>query len=147
MIVNTCSGVISLARELENESAKFYQDLAERLTKNKDLFLSFAKENDEYITLIERAYYGVITDALEGCFAFQINPEIYSLRTDLTDRSGDSEALAKAMEIEEKIVKFYSDAAEQSKSLMADVPRAFRMVAKKRNLRKEKLLSLIAVNG
>jgi hypothetical protein len=44
------------------------------------------------------------------------------------------------------MVHFYSDAAEQSKSLMADVPRAFKMVAKKRNLRKEKLYSQMAVN-
>jgi hypothetical protein len=47
------------------------------------------------------------------------------------------------MEIEEKIIKFYSDAAEQSKSLMADVPRAFRMVAKKRGRRQSTLQSLI----
>jgi rubrerythrin len=143
MIINTCSGAMSFAKELENESAKFYQDLSQRFTKNKDLFLSFAKENEEYITLIERAYYGVITDALEGCFAFNINPEDYALKTELREKASYSEALARAMEIEEKIIKFYSDAAEQSKSLMADVPRAFRMVAKKRGRRQSTLQSLI----
>ena len=143
MIINTCSGAMSFAKELENESAKFYQDLSQRFTKNKDLFLSFAKENEEYITLIERAYYGVITDALDGCFAFNINPEDYALKTELREKASYSEALARAMEIEEKIIKFYSDAAEQSKSLMADVPRAFRMVAKKRGRRQSTLQSLI----
>jgi rubrerythrin len=145
MTINTCSGAMSFAKELENESAKFYEDLAQRFTKEKDLFLSFAKENGEYITQIERAYYGVISDAIEGCFAFNIDPEKYSIKTELSEQTDLPDVIKRALEIEEKMVHFYSDAAEQSKSLMADVPRAFRMVAKKRNLRKEKLSSLMGV--
>jgi len=45
--------------------------------------------------------------------------------------------------MEEKIVRFYSDAAQQSRSLMADVPRAFAMVAKKRDNRSSILKSLL----
>ncbi len=135
MIVNTCSGAMSFAKELENESAKFYQNLSQKFVKDRDLFLSFAEENEGYVTQIERAYYGVITDAIEGCFAFNINTEDYVFRTELAEKAASSEALARAMEIEEKIIKFYTDAAEQSKSLMADVPRAFRLVAKKRTNR------------
>ena len=118
--------------------------LSERFTKNKDLFLSFAKENGEYITQIERAYYGVISDALEGCFAFNINPQEYGLKTDLAEKASYAEALVKAIEMEEKIIKFYLDAAEQSNSLMADVPRAFKMVAKKRGNRLSSLKSLLS---
>jgi rubrerythrin len=145
MTINTCSGAMSFAKELENQSARFYEDLAQRYAKEKDLFLSFAKENGEYITQIERAYYGVISDAIEGCFAFNIEPEKYSIKTELSEQAGLPDVVKRALEIEEKMVTFYSDAAEQSKSLMADVPRAFRMVAKKRNLRKEKLSSLMGV--
>jgi rubrerythrin len=143
MIINTCSGAMSLAKELENESAKFYQNLSERFTKDKDLFLSFVKENGEYITQVERAYYGVITDAIEGCFAFNLNPEEYALKTNLGENESYSDLVKRAIEIEEKILKFYSDAAEQSKSLMADVPRAFKMVVKKRNHRPSTLKSLL----
>jgi rubrerythrin len=143
MIINTCSGAMSFARELENESAKFYQNLSQRFGKDKDLFLSFVKENGEYITQIERAYYGVITDAIEGCFAFNINPEEYTYKTEIPENISYSEALERAIEIEEKIIKFYSDAAEQSKSLMADVPRAFKIVAKKRESRRSMLKSLL----
>ena len=143
MIINTCSGAMSFAKELENESAKFYQNLSERFTKDKDVFLSFAKENGEYITQIERAYYGVISDALEGCFAFNINPEEYVIKTELAEKASYAEALGRALEIEEKIIKFYSDAAEQSKSLMADVPRAFKIVAKKRSNRQSTLKALL----
>lgn len=71
MGISTCSGAISLSKELENESTKFYQELTQRYEKDKDLLLSFVKENGKYVTQIERAYYGVITDAIEGCFAFE----------------------------------------------------------------------------
>jgi rubrerythrin len=143
MVLNTCSQVMSLAKELEGKSANFYKDLAKRFSKDKDLFLSFADENEGYVTHIERAYYGVITDAFEGCFAFNINPEEYALKTDLTEKAIYSEALGRAIEIEEKIIKFYLDAAEQSKLLMADVPRAFKLVAKKRVNRQLTLKSLL----
>jgi len=143
MIINTCSEAMSLARELENESAKFYQQLSEKHPKEKDVFLSYVRENGEYITQIERAYYGVITDAFEGCFAFNINPEGYSLKIDWAGTASYPEALGRAIEIEEKVIKFYLDAAEQSKSLMADLPRAFKMVAKKRGNRLSALKTLI----
>ena len=39
------------------------------------------------------------------------------------------------IEIEERILDFYHFAADQSMSLMADIPRNFKMVAKKRKNR------------
>jgi len=143
MEIATCSGAISLSKELENESAKFYQELSKRFEKDKDLFLAFSKENSKYVTQIERTYFGVITDAIEGCFAFHINPEEYAIKTELAEKASHSEALAQAIEIEEKIIKFYSDAAEQSKFLMADVPRIFKMVAQKRSNRYATLKTLL----
>ena len=142
MKLHTASEVISLAKSLENESVKFYQDLSQRYAKDVDVFLSFAKENGKNVVQIERAYYGVITDAIEGCFAFNINPDDYAFKTELAEGASYSDALDRAVEMEEKIVKFYSDAAEQSESLMADVPRAFMMVARKRGNRVAKLRSL-----
>jgi rubrerythrin len=142
-VINTCSQAISLAKELEEQSAKFYENFSKKSTEAGDLFLSFAKENGKFVTQVQRAYYGVITDAFEGCFAFDMNPEVYVLDTDLKDETGHDRALAKALTIEEKIIDFYTTAAEQSKSLMADVPRAFTLVAKKRNKRLATLKSLI----
>ena len=142
MTINTCSLAISFAKELENKSAEFYRKLAERANKDKDVFLSFAEKNREFIKQIERAYYGVISDALEGCFAFDMNQEEYALETELAENATYAEALNRALEIEAKIIKFYSDAAEQSKSLMADVPVAFKLVAKKRSNRQSALKSL-----
>ena len=143
MGISTCSGAISLSRELENESAKFYQEMSKRFEKDKDLFLGFAKENVKYTTQIERAYYGVITDALEGCFAFDLDAEDYSIPTTPSKDASYSNALKEAMAMEEGILKFYHTAAEQSKHLMADVPRSFTLVAKKRSERIPKLKELL----
>ena len=143
MRLNTCSGAISLAKELENESAKFHESLSQRYAQDADLFLSFANENKKNITQVERAYYGVITDAIEGCFAFDLNPDEYQFATELPGRVSYFDAVKKALEIEEKIIKFYSDAATQSEGLMADVTRAFKLVVKKRDDRKPKLESLL----
>ena len=143
MKLHTASEVISFARELENKSARFYQDLSERCARDKELFLSFAKENGKNVTQIERTYYGVITDAIEGCFAFDVETDEYKFKTELVANASYSDALEEAVEMEQKVIKFYSDAAEQSQSLMADVPRAFKMVVKKREQRVPKLESLL----
>ena len=139
MEINTASAVISFARKLEEESARFYEELSRRYAKDKDIFLSFAKENGKNIVQVERAYYEVITDALEGCFSFKINPDDYAFKTEVADWVSYSEALERSIEIEEKIIEFYSAAAEQSKSLMADIPRTFMIIARKRSDRKSKL--------
>jgi len=143
MELNTASATISFAKKLEEDSAKFYEDLSRRYVKDVDVLLSFAKENSKNIVQVERVYYGVITDAIEGCFAFNMNPDDYAFKTELAEGTSYSDALAKAVEMEEKIIKFYSDAAEQSKSLMADVPRAFTIIAKKRDNRRAILKSLL----
>ena len=142
MEINTCSAAISFARELEEDSAKFYEDLAQRHTKDAEVLLSFAGENKKNVVQVQRTYYGVISDALEGCFAFNINPDDYTLEIEISEKTSYAEALEKAIEMENRIIKFYSDAAEQSKSLMADIPRAFTIVAKKRSSRIPKLESL-----
>lgn len=144
MKLHTASETISFAKKLENESAKFYENLAQRYTEGKEISLSSAKENRKYIVQVERAYYEVITDAIEGCFSFEgIDTDNYSIESELLEGTSYSDALRMAIALEEKIIKFYLDTAKVSKSLMADVPRAFEKVAKKRNERIPKLKSLL----
>ena len=141
--INTCSEVISLARKLEEGAAAFYRELARRFPEGSELFMAFAKENEHFISLVERAYYGVISDAYEGCFAFDIAPEKFQIQTSLPEGATWEDAMAAAAKIEEKMVAFYKEAASQSKALMADMPRAMQLVAKKRAERLERLESAI----
>ncbi len=141
MNLHTASEVISLARKLETESARFYEDLAREYAGVKEIFQSFAKENTRNIVQIERTYYGVISDAIEGGYAFDMNPDTYTIETTLSHII--TRDLEEAIKLEEKMVRFYSDAATQSKSLLADVPRSFAIIAMKRADRILRLRSLI----
>ena len=147
MKLQTTAEVISFAKKLEEESAGFYENLLQKHDKDEDVFRSFISENGKYVVQFQRAYYSVISDAIEGCFAFAINPDEYSFETELSEKANYSDALARALEMEERIIKFYSDAAEQSKSLMADVPRVFALIAKKRQGRESQLRSLLGRRG
>ncbi len=141
MNLHTASEVISLARKLETDSARFYEHLAEENAEVTDVLRSFVKENAKNVIQVETAYYSVISDAIEGGFAFDMDPEIYA--SDIAVSHKLNKDLGKAVELEEKIMKFYSDAATQSKSLLADVPRNFTLIARKRADRIVQLKTLI----
>lgn len=143
MKLNTASAVIGFAKELEENSIKYYENLIQKFSQDNETFLSFIKKNKKNIVLVQRVYYEVITDALEGCFAFEgLNTDNYSFSIELPKDASYSDVLEKAIKIEEKIQKYYSDSSEVSKSLMADIPRVFERIAKKRDKRKIELESL-----
>jgi hypothetical protein len=142
MKLQTTSEVISLLRELENGSVVFYEALVKVHAQDKEIFFEFVKESKKNITNIERTYFGVITDALEGCFAFDIEPEQYRFPSCVGESETYTAVLSKALDMEKKIIHFYIDAAAQSKSLMADVPRVMERIARARGERQKKLQSL-----
>jgi len=72
MNLRTASETLSFIRELEEKAAKFYEDLAKRFPANESDFLAFAKENRKYNKQIQMAYQSVISDAIEGCYAFDL---------------------------------------------------------------------------
>ena len=86
----------------------------------------------------------MISDAIEGCFAFDIETDKYTLvPADMNSMSYDN-ALDSAIEMEENIIRFYSDAGGQSKSLMTDITRLFNIMAKTKLKRKSTLLALLS---
>ena len=135
MTLRTASETISFVKALEEQSADFYEDLSQRHSADKDLFLAYAKENRKFASQIQRTYCSVISDAIEGCYAFDLNAADYALDLDLSTGAAFAEALDRALRMEERILDFYAAAAEQSMSLMADVPRHFKIVARKRQNR------------
>lgn len=142
MKLHTASEGVTQAKQFESDAAEYYTALAQLFPKDAETLLSFAKENKGYITQIERAYFGVITDAIEGCYAFDIEPDDYSFESALTKDISYADALDRAIQIEDKTQKFYLDAGEQSKGLMADVSRMFSLIARKRKDRILKIESL-----
>lgn len=140
----TSSEVISFAVKLEEDSGNFYDELALRGANDRETWTSFSAQNRKNKTAIQRAYYGVISDALEGCFAFaEIDTDNYPINTELPLELSYAESLRRAIEIEDMITAFYLDAARAAKSLLADVPIAFERTARKRSERQLELKKLL----
>lgn len=143
MQLQTASQVINFAVELEDKSAKFYENLAEKYEEGKEVFLSFVKENKKNKLLVQRVYNEVVSDALETGFSFEdLGVDDYLIEINLAEDVSLPNVLKKALDIEAKIEGFYLNATKKSKSFLADVPRVFEKIGKKRDERKEKLKSL-----
>lgn len=133
MRLNTMAAVMSYVSKIENDSSSFYEKHAGNHPELKETFLFWAKENKKFEKNTKRTYFGVITDTLESNFAFEgLDTDDYDFEMTLPDNADPSEAAKKAREIEEIIKKFYLKAAHLSESLMADIPRLFMKIAKKR---------------
>jgi len=142
MELKTATQVINFAIQLEENSRKLYQMLAEKYAEHKDLFLSLAKGNKKNKTWVQRTYYEVVSDALETGFSFGgLDVDGHLVEENLAEGGSLPDILKKALDTEDKIQEFYQNAALKSKSFLADVPRTFERMTKERDKRKKKLKS------
>lgn len=145
MDLNTASAVVTFAESLEVGSAQFYEAAAGRLGDLGNVFEGFVKENKKNVQAVKRAYYSVISDALETGFSFEsLSTDPYGIDRELDAGAGPAEVLEQAIANENKIQSFYQQAAACSEAFMADVPRAFKRLAKNRDKRKTRLQELLA---
>jgi rubrerythrin len=140
----TTSAIMSFSENLEDKSVAFYEKLAERFEKGKEIFLGFAKESKKNRIHLVRTYQETISDALEASFSFEdlILPD-YDFETAFIESTSFKEVLEMVLEFEESVSGLYTQIAEQAQSLLATIPRAFLRVAKKRKARKEALQPLL----
>jgi len=135
MRLNTMAAVMSFVSRMEDESASYYESCAEKYPDLKDTFLSWSKENRKFEKNVKRTYFGVITDTIESNFAFEgLDTDDYAFETAVPEDAGT--AVKRAGEMEARIRAFYVKAAELSEGLMADIPRLFKQIAKKRENRR-----------
>ena len=142
MELTTAASVISYISRIEQESAVFYEQCALIHEPLKEVFLLFMKENKKNEANIKRAYYSVVSDALETNFCFKGligNVTMPSLGNDASLMM----VLEVSMVLENSIQQFYLKAVELSKSLLADVPRTMERVAKLREARVARLRSIL----
>ena len=141
MKLNTASAAVRFAKQLEDDSRDLYERVSQRYPEWESELAPFIRENKRNVGSIDRAYIGVVSDALDTQFAFEgIDTDDYGLVTDLPDSPGEVVAVLAANE--DTIIAFYRAAADSSRDLLADVPRAFDRVASKRSHRPEALRTL-----
>ena len=142
MELNTASAAVRFAKQLEDESRQVYERASEQFPDWQGTLAPYIRENKRNVGSIDRAYIGVVSDALDTQFAFEgIDTDDYTVLTDLPD-SPDQVVVIMAAN-EETIIAFYRAAADSSRDLLADVPRAFDRIASKRSRRAEALRGLI----
>jgi rubrerythrin len=144
----TASAVINFAEKLEDDSSKFYQELADRYPQNQTSFLSFATESQNNKILLVRTYRETITDAMEACFSFK------GLKLNRSEIRGMSEknityagALKIAVELETTATEFYFNALKCSKELLATISQSFGKVGQRRKKRMLELELMLKNNG
>jgi len=141
----TGSGIISFAKRLETDSEKIYRTLIRASPEGADLFSKFIEENERTKLQLEQSYYSFISDVFEGCFSFEdVDTDDFLIETQLPKTLDYLGALNIAIAIEEKIIKFYSTAAQAASALMTDLQRLFEEIAKEKEQRMHTLRSLIA---
>jgi hypothetical protein len=139
----TAAAIIHFAENLEDQSIRFYEELAIQFAPHKDRFLSFARESKKNKVLIVRTYQETITDALEACFSFEgLNLQDYAVVGLSTKGRTLGEALKMAIALEEQGIRFYSEVAVGCQSLLGTIPRAFMRVAEGRKKRLAELRGL-----
>jgi hypothetical protein len=140
----TASAVMSFAQRLEEDSAAFYRQLAQRWPEHAELFLEFAKECEKSKIHLTRTYQERITDALEACFCFEgMDLESHWAEAATAADLGLGDAIAVAVGLEDRASVFYQEVAQRSQSLLATIPRAFLRASRVRDKRKSELQSMI----
>jgi hypothetical protein len=141
----TAASVITYLSKIELDSAMLYEQWGAVHEKLKASFEAFAKANKKNEQRVKRAYYSVVSDALETGFCFK------DLRADIvmpefSKGASVSEVLNLAVSLEKEIQNFYVKAANSSRALLPDVPRQMDKVSQERSKRLEQLQAMAASN-
>ncbi len=140
-MLETTSEVLSFLQEMEETTAVFYEAAAVRYPAMGPALADLVAEGRRFIKQAQRAYYGAVTDAFEGSFAFSMEPSDYAFSGD--GHAPDPAAVAgQARDREGKLAAAYRDAAAQSAVLMPEVARVLALLAKKHDARQERLAAL-----
>ena len=141
----TAASVITYLSKMELDSAKLYEQWGKLHEKLRDSFEAFAKANRKNEQRVKRAYYSVVSDALETGFCFkEIRADI--VIPEVSKGASVSEVLNRAVALEKEIREFYGKAANSSRALLADVSRQMEKVSQERTKRVEQLQSMAASN-
>jgi len=143
MECTTAASVITYVSKIELDSAKLYEQWVGLFDRFRNSFEAFAKQNKKNEQRVKRAYYSVVSDALETGFCFK------DLRADIvipefSEEATVSEVLNSALKLEKEILDFYVKAANSSRALLADVSRQMDKVSQERTKRVEHLQALAA---
>ena len=136
----TAAAIISFCERLQDDSARFYEELARRFPEHRRAFEGYAQRCERDKTQIQRTYQETVTDALETGYSFEgLSLQEYVVDLSLAPDADLNAAIDVAVALEKRAIAFYEDVARRSQSLLATIPRAFERVAQRRSERLKEL--------
>ncbi len=134
--------ILNFAEQIETEDRNFYTAAAanDACADYHDLFGQFAKDAAKNIQNIQRTRRENVTEMiLEQIRGFTRDSFIVS--SEGADRMDAAQALETARSLEERALRYYTEAAEKLKAL-SEVARTLKLVGKKHRAHLEKLKEL-----
>lgn len=146
MALSTAAAVISYISRIENETAEFYETVCRTHSDLRSMVEAFSNENRKFETRVKRAYYSVVSDALETGFSFQgVSEDVVVPRIDPS--AGPADILKMSHDLETRIQELYESASASSKVLLPDVSRAMAQVVRSREKRRASIVAHINAFG
>jgi hypothetical protein len=143
MECTTAASVITYVSRIELDSAQLYEQWGKLHERLRNSFEAFAKTNRKNEQRVKRAYYSVVSDALETGFCFKdVRADI--VLPEFSKGTRVSDVLNSAVTLEGEIQRFYAKAANSSRALLADVSRQMQKISQERTKRVEQLEAMAA---
>jgi hypothetical protein len=142
MTLENFGSILNFAEQLEKEDQEYYALLLQNpaCAEHKDLFESFAADAKKNMSVIQRTRRENVTEMiLEPIRDFTREP--FCIACQGAENLSSAEALQTAKSLEDRALRYYTEAAEKIKAL-PEVARALKMIGKKRKAHVEKLADL-----
>jgi transcriptional regulator of met regulon len=140
-VLQTTSQLLSKHQDIEEKMADLSNSLAEKHPAHAQVFEKLAKDSLRHRDMALRAYREGVTDAFEvGFLANPLNPDEYVLKEPEGSISEDAGTMISNMEI---VIRFCVDAANNSSTLLPDVPETFMRLVKRKKRSIENLERLV----
>ncbi len=144
MPLTNFGAILNFAETVEQDDMDFYRKVSSTAAGEpyRLLFEMFAKEGKKNIALVQRTRRENVTEMILEPIRDFVR-DSYQLRVDDADGLDSTAILAAAVTLENRAIRYYSDAAEKIRAL-PEVSRALKSLAKKRTQRLGQIENLSA---
>jgi rubrerythrin len=143
MELSTFGAVLAFAIEMEERSARFYREAAERKGCEaicgalQELAKQSAARRDLLVRTRQEQVTEMVLEPITG-----LRREDYETQASVASASGLADVIAEAVALEQVAQRFYSEVAEKGRYLLAGVARSFTRLARENEARRIRLEGL-----
>lgn len=135
MPLTNFGAILNFAENLEKDDRDFYQQAAQNPSaeSHREVFEAFAREGKKLVSLVQRTRRENVTEMILEPIRDFVR-DSYQTTAKYEDGADLAAIMETAVSLENRAIRYYSDAAEKIRAL-PEVSRALKTLAKKRNKR------------